>query len=206
MEYYDISQSIHPGIMVWPGDQPFECSQKMRISRGDPYNLSAISMSLHTGTHLDAPFHFIERGADISVMPISQYIGPARVVDLGGKPFVSASDLRQANLRCGERLLLRTRVPGSPEMEFSSGYAWLTRDAAEYAAGLGAPLVGIDTPSVDAFDSPDAQAHKILLSKGIAVLEGIRLDEVPPGDFELICLPLKLAGLDGSPVRAILRR
>jgi arylformamidase len=206
VEYFDISQPIHERIPVWPGDHPFQFTRRMEISRGDPCNVSTVTMSLHTGTHVDAPYHFLEDGADISRTPIQHYMGPAKVVSMEGRPFIAESDLRQLDLEGVRRILLRSRPPGLPENPIGTGFTWLSADGAEYLASLGLLLVGTDSASIDAFESESMSSHKILLSRGVAILEGIRLDHVPPGDYELICLPLKFYGLDGSPVRAILRR
>jgi arylformamidase len=206
MEYFDISQPIREGLHVWPGDQPFRCTRKMQISLGDPCNVSSVTMSLHTGTHVDAPYHFLEEGADISSIAIRHYMGPAKVLEIAGRPFITESDLRMFDLAGVQRILFHSRPPGLPESPIGAGFTWLREDGAEYLASLGLLLVGTDSPSIDAFESENMRSHKILLSHGVAILEGIRLDHVPPGDYELICLPLKFSGLDGSPVRAVLRR
>jgi arylformamidase len=206
MEYFDISQPLREGMPVWPGDQKFLCRRNQRISQGDPCNVAAVTMSLHTGTHVDAPYHFLEEGPDISNIPLDHYVGPVKVIKMEGKPFITETDLRQQDLRGVRRVLFQTRPVDLPEKEFAAGFTWLKEDGAEFLAGLCLLLVGIDTPSIDAFDSTSMTSHRILLSRGVAILEGIRLTHIMPGDYDLICLPLRFAGLDGSPVRAILCR
>ncbi len=204
MKLHDISREIRPGMPVWPGDEPYLCRWTMRLEKGDSCNVSAVTMSVHTGTHLDAPLHFEESGEDIGSIPLGRYIGPARVVDVGPAERITAALLQKRDLRGIERLLLKTGESGRSGDRFHEDFAYVGADAAEYLVALGLLLLGTDAPSVDAFKSDDFPAHHALLGSGVAILEGIRLGEVSPGDYELVCLPLKLAGLDGSPVRAVL--
>jgi arylformamidase len=203
---YDISQTISPTIAVWPGDQKFRQRWSMRLASGDSCNVSAVTMSVHTGTHIDAPYHFDEAGIDISRVPLEHYLGPARVVAVPGEQMaIDGSYLSSLDWNGVERVLFKTGASGFPEDRFRRDYVCLTEDGAEFLGKRHIQLVGIDSPSVDAFDSKTMACHKILLRCRIAILEGARLGEVPPADYELICLPLKFAGLDASPVRAILR-
>jgi arylformamidase len=206
MEIYDISQIIREGIAVWPGDQKFRRQWNMRLEKGQSCNLSAITMSLHTGTHLDAPYHFDDAGPDIASVALKHYVGPARVVTMNVERCISAHDLVALSWDGVERVLFRTRPGDLSETRFDSRFVYLAEDAAGFLGERNMLLVGTDSPSVDAFDSKTLQTHKALLGHGTAILEGVRLGQVPDGDYELICLPLKLAGADGSPVRAILRR
>ncbi len=206
MEIYDISQTVREGIPVWPGDQRYRLRWKMRLSKGDLCNVSTVTMSCHTGTHVDAPFHFDDSGPGIGAVPLTRYVGPARVVALQSERAVTASELGKLDWTGVERVLFRTRAAGKPEDRFDRSFVHLQPDGAEFLAKLKLALVGTDAPSIDAFDSRLLESHRILADHGVAILEGVRLDHVPPGDYELICLPLKLEGLDGSPVRAILRK
>ncbi len=178
----------------------------MRMRDGASCNVSAIAMGSHTGTHIDAPLHFDESGVDIAAIPPDRFIGPVRVVEILAEQSITAADLRRLPIQGSERLLLKTRSGWRENGESGPGFVYLAEDAAAYLGGLGLLLVGTDAPSVDAFDSKTLPSHRILSRHLVAILEGARLDPVPPGDYELICLPLKLAGLDGSPVRAILRK
>jgi arylformamidase len=205
MKIYDISQTIREGMAVWPGDQEFRLNWNMQLRQGHSCNVSNVTMSIHTGTHLDAPYHFDEAGAGIADVPLEHYLGPARVLDLPVNGQIRVADLRRIDWAGVERVLFKTRVSDLPEDRFDETFVFLSHEGAEYLGGLGLRLVGTDAPSIDAFESKDLLSHKILLRHSIAILEGVRLGSVPPGDYELIALPLKFAGLDGSPVRAILR-
>jgi arylformamidase len=206
MQIFDISQTIAEKMAVWPGDRKFRSRPTMRIKKGGSCNVAEISMSTHTGTHLDAPYHFDDSGADIASVPLHRYIGPARVVTPGCERCIAACDLQSFDWQGVERVLFRTRLRDLTPDRFDRDYVYLARDGAEYLSALGLLLIGTDAPSIDPFASKDLQAHKELLSREVAILEGLRLEGVPDGDYELICLPLRLAGLDGSPVRAILRK
>ncbi len=206
MPIFDISQTLTDKIAVWPGDQKFRVRWSMRLRQGDACNVSAITMSVHTGTHLDAPYHFDDSGADIAGVDLAACMGPARVCVVPDDQLgIGTAFLERHEWQRVERVLFRTRASALPTDKFPRDYQCLTQDGAEFLGRLGLRLVGIDSPSLDAFDSKTMTCHKILLSSGVTILEGVRLERVPPGDYELICLPLKLAGLDGSPVRAILR-
>jgi arylformamidase len=207
MILYDISQPLHERTATWPGDQKFRHRWSMRITEGDSCNVSSLTMSVHTGTHLDAPYHFDDQGQDVASVSLLPCIGPARVFQVPPElRTISPEFLAGLDWSGVERALFRTRAIDAPETEFDRAFAPLTEGGAEFLASRELLLVGTDAPSVDAFTSKTLSCHKILCRRGIVILEGARLAHVPPGDYELICLPLKLAGLDGSPVRAILRR
>jgi arylformamidase len=163
-------------------------------------------MSVHTGTHVDAPFHFDPAGEDISGVPLDRFLGPARVVECAGNGPLDAAQLAGYPLEQVQRVLFKTRASAVPPGRFEKDFVSLTEDAADFLGCRGILLVGTDAPSVDGFSSKTMSVHKKLLRYGIAILEGVRLAEVPPGDYELIALPLRFRGLDGSPVRAILKR
>jgi arylformamidase len=206
METYDISQTLCRGIAVWPGDPEFKPRPAARIQNGEPSNVSAIDMCVHTGTHVDAPIHLDDEGNDISGVPLHHFMGAARVFSIRAVKCIRAADLAVLDWKNVERVLLKTRGSQSSDYSFDKNFVYLDPSASEYLTQKGLLLVGTDAPSVDAFDSTDLPSHRILLRHGTMILEGARLESVPPGDYELICLPLKLAGMDGSPVRAILRR
>lgn len=206
METFDISQTIREGMAVWPGDQKVRLHWTMRLSAGDPCNVSAVTMSMHTGTHLDAPYHFDNSGADIAAVALTHYLGPVRVAAPQVEGAITAADLEKLDWRGLERVLFKTRASYLPEDQFDRNFIYLREDGAEFLGKRGLLLVGTDAPSVDAYESRTLGSHKVLLKHGVAILEGVRLGHVPEGDYELICLPLKFGGLDGSPVRAILRK
>ena len=205
MEIYDISQDLREGMTVWPGDPEFRRRPVLRIPDGASSNVSAVDMGAHTGTHVDAPLHLSDLGKDIASMPIHYFVGPARVFSLAARGCIRKADLSELDWKGVQRALFKTR-PGASSGADDGKYVYFAPEAAEFLAGKGVLLVGTDAPSVDAFDCDNLPAHRALLNHGTVILEGIRLDAVPPGDYELICLPLKLTGFDGSPVRAILRK
>ncbi|HTY62428.1 MAG TPA: cyclase family protein [Acidobacteriota bacterium] len=206
MEIFDISQRLCPGIANWPGDPEFRHRWAMRIGEGGASNVSAVDMCVHTGTHVDAPLHLDNAGCDIAGVPLDPFIGPARVLAIPSEKSIRVSDLSGLDWTNVKRILFKTCSRCLPERLFDENFVFLEENAAGFLAGKGIRLVGTDAPSVDDFRSADLPSHRILLRNGIVILEGARLEHVPPGDYELVCLPLKLAGLDGSPVRAILRR
>jgi arylformamidase len=203
VKIYDISQTLREGIAVWPGDPEFRQRWILRRRDGEPSNLSAVAMGTHTGTHLDAPLHLEDSGRDIAKLPLRHCLGPARVFSISKKS-IGVQDLSKLDWRGVERVLFKTRAGRSRQPAFDRDFAHLQEDAAAFLVRRGILLVGIDAPSVDAFESEKLPSHRRLLCHGIVILEGVRLGGVPPGDYELVCLPLKLAGSEGSPVRAVL--
>jgi arylformamidase len=177
----------------------------MEMRRGDSCNVSSVTMSVHTGAHVDAPYHYDDSGLGVAQMDLEPYLGRARVIALESCGSITAADLEQRDWRDVVRVLFKTSASAWPEDRFQKNYTSLAEDGADYLGQMGLRLVGTDAPSIDAFESKDLRSHRTLLKHRVAVLEGIRLGAVPPGDYELICLPLKLQGADGSPVRAVLR-
>jgi arylformamidase len=204
VEIYDISQVLREGMAVWPGDPEYRVRRIMAIRDGGSSNVSAVDMGGHTGTHIDAPLHLNDSGIDAAGVPLDRCIGPVRVFSVSVQ-CLGAADLSALNWQGVRRALFKTRS-GTPPDRFDNQFVYFKEDAAEFLIQKEIVLVGIDAPSVDAFGSVGLPFHQALLSRGTVILEGIQLGNVSPGDYELICLPLKLAGLDGSPVRAILRR
>ncbi|MBI3873199.1 MAG: cyclase family protein [candidate division Zixibacteria bacterium] len=199
----DISQKLDMGIAVWPGDTQFRTFWVMRMDRGDACNVGSVTMSLHTGTHADAPLHFLERGGASVDSDLTAYIGPALVVDIRGADAVQTEHVAPLAALHPERVLFRTGTV-TPD-RFNSGFAYVSAEAARALVQLKIRLVGMDTPSMDQSDSKTLDAHKIFAAANVALLENLDLADVAPGTYELIALPLKLAGMDASPVRAILR-
>jgi len=204
VEIYDISQTLREGIAVWPGDPEFRHRWITRMQDGESSNVSAVEMGVHTGTHVDAPLHLDDSGGNIAGTPIHHFLGPTRVFSISSRESIGEADLESLDWKGVERVLFKTRLAGLPNQPFEKSYVYLEESAAEFLIKQGILLVGIDAPSVDAFESKNLPSHRILLRHGIVILEGAMLDSVPDGDYELVCLPLKLAGLDGSPVRAVL--
>jgi arylformamidase len=207
MRIWDISEPIEPASATFPGDTPFAQEWVMRQERGGSCNVSTIRMSVHVGTHTDAPLHFDVAGADIASVDLAAYLGPCRVVDVrgaGSPARIAAAALTPELLRGAQRILFRTR-DDHDHRRWDPSFTALGADAARVLVAAGVRLVGIDTPSIDDADSKGLDGHHVLYEGGVAILENIDLRAVPPGDYELIALPLRIVDGDSSPVRAILR-
>jgi len=203
---YDISLSVTPKTVTFPGDPGIRFHPALRLERGEVVNLTAMEMCVHTGTHFDAPWHFLEQGARSDEVPLDAFLGPALVVEIPEARSVGRTELEPLPLDGVERLLLKTRNSAFlHDSAFHEDFTYLTKDGAEYLVSRGLRLVGIDYFSIDRFHSPDFPAHHALLGAGVVIVEAVDLSAVPPGQYELLCLPMKLAGLDGAPVRAVLR-
>lgn len=205
---YDITLPVGPALAGWPGDAPFRLAWTTRIAEGESVNLGEVSMSLHAGTHVDAPLHYRDSGAAIDATDLSVYIGPAVVADVRGIETIRISDIEVAlegiELRTAPRLLLKTGA-WKDHARFPESIPVLECDVPAWLGARGVRLLGLDVPSVDALDSKDLPIHHALGRQEITILESLNLADVAPGSYELIALPLRLAGADGSPVRAILR-
>jgi len=205
MKIYDITVALSDELPIFPGDPPFLIEPVTRLARGDDANVSRIIISSHSGTHLDPPRHYSDQGNSIDQIPLSLLVGDALLVELNGIPAIGRAELAQLPLKKENRLLLKTdnsRLWGDPA--FSADFAYLTPDGAHYLVETGVKLVGIDYLSIERLDG-EGEVHRILLDNGVIILEGLNLTGVPGGNYELICLPLKIRGGDGAPVRAILR-
>lgn len=201
---YDISPTVRPEIPVWPGDTPFQVRLAWSIADGASVNVAAITTTLHLGAHADAPLHTEPRGEGIGEMPLERYLGPCRVVRVPAAPLIEPRHLEGIDLASPGRVLLRSDSVRD-RRSFPERFTALSPEVAALLRERGVLLVGMDTPSVDPFDSKELLAHHALAQGGVAILEGLLLDGVPEGLYELIALPLKLAGLDASPIRAVLR-
>jgi len=201
---WDISPSVAPGFPVFPGDTAFTMRWTWKLGPGCPVNVSEITMSPHTGSHADAPLHYDGRGASIGEVPVETYLGPCRVIHaLRAGALVQREDLALHLQGTPPRILLRTyeRVP----LGWDGAFTAIAPAAIDLLHEHRVRLIGIDTPSLDPESSKTLDSHQRVRAHGMAVLEGLLLDDVPPGDYELIALPLRWQGLDASPVRAVLR-
>jgi arylformamidase len=213
---FDISPPLDDRLAVFPGDTPLSREVVLDLARGDAVTLSTLRATAHLGAHADAPSHYDREGASIGERPLAPFLGPCRVVRVEpepGDPVTAA--LVEAALSAGARgpegdrigaprLLIATGTFPDPT-RFDDGFAALDPALVEWMADRGVCLVGVDTPSVDPADSKDLPAHQAVRRHDMNILEGLVLDAVPPGLYELIALPLRLLGFDGSPVRAVLR-
>jgi arylformamidase len=201
---YDITRTVAPRTHVWPGDTSFSAAHVMRISEGASVNLTTLTLSAHTGTHADAYYHYEADGDHPATMPLESYIGRARVVTVAkrGGPLYP-QDFQ--NLDRAQRLLIHSWVSDLPDEQWPEEFPYLSIELIAWLASLGVYLIGLDSPSVDAFDSKDLPCHHALRQHNLVNLETLQLRDVPDGDYELIALPLKLDIACGSPVRAVLR-
>ncbi len=204
MPIYDITRTLTPEIAVWPGDTAFAQRWTQRIADGAQANVSTLTLSLHTGTHVDAHYHYMDEGVRLSEMELDIHIGPARVVALDVRGEISAECIAGLDLAGVQRLLVKTHASARPDHHWEPDFPYFSVAAVELLGRRGVRLVGTDAPSVDRFDAPILQAHHAFYRANVAILENVLLSDVPPGDYELIALPLKLP-YDGSPVRAVLR-
>jgi arylformamidase len=205
---YDISVTVTPDLPVWPGDPAVILERVAKMEAGSDANISRMDFGVHTGTHVDAPFHFIADGTRIEDLSLDALIGPAVVVEFAEDvDEIDAARLSEIDLRFGiERVLFKTRNSsfwGDQRQEFRTDFVAIAPDGAEWLVQRGIRLVGIDYLSVAPFDDP-GPTHRILLGGQIVALEGLDLSQVPAGNYMLYCLPMKLGGSDGAPARAIL--
>ncbi|KVA00526.1 kynurenine formamidase [Burkholderia ubonensis] len=202
---WDISPPVDPATPVWPGDTPVTVERVWRMEAGSPVNVARLTLSPHTGAHTDAPLHYDADGAPIGAVPLDAYLGPCRVIHcIGASPVVMPDDVAEALDGVPPRVLLRTYAH-APVAQWDPDFCAVAPDTIDLLAERGVKLIGIDTPSLDPQESKTMDAHRRIRAHRMAILEGIVLDAVPAGDYELIALPLKLATLDASPVRAVLR-
>lgn len=201
----DISQPLGIETPAWPGETPFEAGVSWEHGAGSPVRVNWFRSSTHGGTHADAPLHYSPAGSSTDTLALTPYLGPARVIDMRGcGDLVTVAMLENALTDPVERVLLRT-FDRFPHDSWPQDFAAIAPEAIDWLAARGVVLVGIDTPSVDPETSKTLDAHQALLRADMRVLEGLVLDHVEPGDYELIALPLRLTGLDAAPVRAVLR-
>lgn len=203
MRVWDISQTLRPGLPIWPGDTPFAFERSWRMEDGSPVNVGRMTMTTHAGTHGDAPLHYAADGADIASVDLAPYLGECLVVDARyAKGAVTIADLPP--LDGATRVLLRT-FEHFPHEAWDSGFTAIATDTIRFLAAEGVVLIGTDAPSVDPQESKTMDAHKAVHAAEMRILEGLVLDDVSPGRYELIALPLKIAGGDAGLCRAVLR-
>jgi arylformamidase len=205
VKLYDISLTLSPQSVRWVTAQPLELIERKRMRRGDSNNSSSVHTSVHAGTHVDAPFHFVPDGMTIESLPLEIFIGPARVCAVDAGSHITGQDVERAQLAGETRVLFKTRNSNLLKKgEYDATFAPFSVDAAEALVKLGVKLVGLDYLSAAAADE-QVPVHRAFLDHGVILLEGVELSEVPPGRYELFCPPVKLAGSDGAPCRAVLR-
>jgi len=205
VKYYDISLNLSPDTVRWVVAPPMEVHERRRMSRGDDANATALTVSCHAGTHVDAPFHFLPEGAGIDAVPLERFVGPALVHAVDTDRYITAEHVKAIPLDGATRVLFKTRNSQLlKRREFEPNFVAFSVDAARALVGRGVQLVGLDYLSVAHADQ-QVQVHRAFLDHGVVLLEGVDLSEIAPGRYELMCFPLRLRGLDGAPCRAVLR-
>lgn len=205
-ELFDITRTLSPTLAVWPGDTPFSAQVVSRVSQGEVSNLTTLTLSSHTGTHADAPYHVKDDGLTMAKVSLAAYIGPATVATVRRRAGpLTLADFPGFNWAGVQRLLVHSEASAWPADRFLSEYVYPSPELVDFLAEQGVILFGSDAPSVDPVDSAALPGHHALIGHGIAILENLYLTGVPDGRYELVALPLKIEGGDGSPIRAILR-
>ena len=208
LHIYDVSLPVVSGGLVYPGNPPISITPQQAIAQGAGANVSRVDFGSHTGTHVDAPKHFFDDGAGVDAIPLELLMGPARLLAFGDSvTSIGEAELAAHDLTGVTRLLLKTRNSkwlAAGSTEFHRDYTYLAPDGAEYLVRLGVRLVGVDYLSVEQFHSGHHRTHRTLLQQNVVIVEGLLLHEPPAGDYHFRCLPLRLAGLDGAPARAVL--
>ena len=203
---FDISVPIRTGGVVYPGNPAIDITLVSAVARGNTANVSQIVFGSHTGTHADSSRHFFDGAQPVDQIPLDRLIGSARLIVMGDDVrSVGEKELRAAGIEGQKRVLIRTRNSGLlKQKEFVPDYTFIAPDGAQYLVDIGVELVGVDYLSIEQFHSGHHKTHRTLLARDIVIIEGLALDEPPAGDYEFICLPLRLEGLDGAPARAVL--
>jgi len=201
---YDITPPVTDGLKVWPGDTPPRREVLLDMKRGDNITLSTLHATVHLGAHADAPSHYGAEAPTIETRSLDYYLGKCQVMHVPAPRKTRITIGMLPGVVAAERLLLATGTYPDPE-RFNEDFAALCPDLVDWLHRQGVKLVGVDTPSVDLFDSKDLPAHQAFLKRNMAILEGLVLKDVPEGTYELIALPLRLVGFEASPVRAVLR-
>jgi len=203
--YYDVTLTISQDLLVYPGDPKVKIEQTLSISKGDTSNVSLISFGSHTGTHIDAPKHFYDKGKTVDEIDMNRLIGLVKVFEIMDKTIIDVEDVKNLNIKRGDRILFKTQNSKYlKEKEFNSEFVYLSSKAAKYIVNKGVITIGVDYFSIDNFKSEEFPVHNFLLGNDILIIEGLQLSEVKVGEYFMVALPLKIEGGDGSPTRVIL--
>ncbi len=205
-DWIDITMPIENNMVHWPGDTDIVIKRTNSIANGDDCNLTNLSMSAHTSTHMDAPLHFIDNAKDISTLPFDAVIGSAKVIKIENRISINLEELKKYNIEENDRLLFKTNNSSIDwrMKDFIKNYVFLSTEAAKYLVEKKVKTIGIDYLSIAGLNNT-SEVHEILLGAGIWIIEGLALKDVSEGTYELICLPLNLIGSDGAPARAVVR-
>ena len=205
--WIDISVPISNAMHGWPGNPPTFITMHAGTAKGDVCNVSAMAMSSHSGTHMDSPFHFLHGAKTMDALPWDAVIGPCRVVEIQDPKAIKPAELKKLKLQKGERILFKT--PNSArswkKAEFDKDFVYISKEAAQYIVDCGVQTVGVDYLSVGGFYKDGIETHHILLGAEVWIIEGLDLSKIKPGDYDLICLPIKFQNGDGAPSRCLIR-
>jgi arylformamidase len=205
-DWIDVSVPLHTGMVHWPDNPPVKIERMLDLEQGDACTVSKMSLGLHTGTHVDAPRHFLRNGHGVHMAPFTALIGPARVIEITNPHAIEVDELRRHDIQPGERLLFKTLNSTRcwSTDDFVEDFVYISQAAARELARLRVQTVGVDYLSVGGFTVDGAETHLALLGAGIWIIEGLNLSPVRPGTYELVCLPLKIQDADGAPARVVL--
>ena len=206
--WFDVSVTVRTGLPVWPGNPFVDLTPVQSFPQGDEVTISKLSLGAHTGTHMDAPLHFIRAGKTIDEVPLEIGLGRARVIEIENREVITPEELERHATQAGERLLFKTYNSARDlfaKDDFTEDYVYISTEAGAYLADKGVMLVGVDYVSVGGYQKNAPEVHRALLGGGVWIVEGLELSQISPGEYDLLCLPLKLRGLEASPVRALLR-
>jgi arylformamidase len=207
-KWIDISLTLKSNMVHWPGDPPFSIERVREMDKGDTVNLSKITMGAHSGTHVDAPVHFIKGAEGVDQLLFDSLIGLARIIEIADTDTIREKELAVHRIKKGERILLRTRNSIKKILygdAFTEDFVYLEKDAAEFLVSRGIKTLGVDYLSVGGYKKNGPDVHRLLLGAGILIIEGLDLTDALPGSYDMICLPMKILDSDGAPARVILK-
>lgn len=206
--WIDVSIPLHNGMHGWPGNPPMVVTMHLGTAKGDVCNVSGLNLNSHTGTHMDAPLHFLHGAKTMDDLPWDAVIGPARLVEIKDPKAIKPAELKKLKPQKGERLLFKTRnsAVSYQKPEFDKDFVYISKEGAQYLVDCGVQTVGVDYFSVGGFYKDGIETHHALLKPEVWIIEGLNFDGVKPGNYDLICLPIKLHRGDGAPARCLIRR
>jgi len=208
-KWIDLSLALKSNMVHWPTDPSFSIERVLDMEKGDSVNLSKITMGAHSGTHVDAPVHFIRGAKGIDRLLFDSLIGPARIIQIADADMIKEKELTRLGIKKGERILLKTRNSLNKLLQkntFTEDFVYIEKNAAEFLATRGIKTLGVDYLSVGGYKKNGPDVHRLLLGAGILVIEGLVLTEALPGNYDMICLPMKILDSDGAPARVIVKR
>ena len=207
-KWIDVSLTLKSNMVHWPNDPPFSIERVREMDKGDTVNLSKIIMGAHSGTHVDAPVHFIKGAKGVDRLLFDSLIGPARIIEIADTDTIKEKELAEHGIKKGERILLRTRNSIKKILyrdTFSEEFVYMEKSAAEFLVSRGIKTLGVDYLSVGGYKKNGPDVHRMLLGAGILIIEGLDLTEALPGNYDMICLPVKILDSDGAPARVIVK-